>query len=401
MSGCYLFTPAPLATPSALNLYIFHFLTYSLPKVFNVYLRRLYQLHAVQLHAAFLNMRFQFVPYPHCKILRAGKLPFHKWHVQVQVAVVHFFYYHVFYQVSQQLSIIDKSCLSIRHTLYGHMEFIVMPMPVFVGAFTKHLFILLLAPGFIFQFMGSIKMLYTRQIYHFSYLPAKLALLYGFDKKVLICGMKMLIVAATEAEVAPFTAYLRNSGRSGTVILISGVGMTATAYALTKHLASNKYDFVLQVGVAGSYDHTLALGAIVFVTSDQYGDLGAEDHDDYLDIFEMGLVEKNGTPHTDGRLLTPVMPLHEKISLPRVSGLTVNTVSGNEQTISKRHKKFGSQIESMEGAAFHFVCLQEGIAFAQVRAISNYITPRNKSQWKMKEAIINLNKWLINFVKNL
>jgi len=213
--------------------------------------------------------------------------------------------------------------------------------------------------------------------------------------------MKTLIVAATEAEIALFTVYLHSSGRAGEVVLISGIGMMATAYSLTKHLESNKYDLVLQAGVAGSYDRNIALGDIVFITSDQYGDLGAEDHEDYLDIFEMGLIEKNSIPHTDGKLLTPFLPIHSKIVLPHVSGLTVNTVSGNEGTIKQRVEKFGCQVESMEGAAFHYVCLQEGIPFAQIRAISNYVTPRDKGQWKMKEAIINLNNWLISFIENL
>jgi hypothetical protein len=63
-----------------------------------------------------------------------------------------------------------------------------MAMPVLIGALSKDLFVLFVAPILVFQFMGGIKMLYPRQIYHFQYLSAKLGLLYGFDKKVLNCG---------------------------------------------------------------------------------------------------------------------------------------------------------------------------------------------------------------------
>jgi futalosine hydrolase len=76
----------------------------------------------------------------------------------------------------------------------------------------------------------------------------------------------------------------------------------------------------------------------------------------------------------------------------------VNTVSGSEPTIKLRSEKYNATVESMEGAAFHYVCLQEGVAFAQVRAISNYVMPRDKSQWQMKDAIFNLNNWLISFI---
>ena len=214
--------------------------------------------------------------------------------------------------------------------------------------------------------------------------------------------MNILIVSATDAEIAPLTEFLRTALLPGWLsgsILITGVGMLNTAYELTKHLQTNKYDFVLQAGVAGSYITNLALGDLVFITSDQYGDIGAEDHDSYLDVFEMGLINPNVTPYIVGKLLTPLLPVHNKIKLPQVSGLTVNTVSGNEKTIHRRSEKYHCDVESMEGAALHYVCLKEKIPFAQIRAISNYVTPRDKSQWKMKEAITNLNKWLIDFIE--
>jgi futalosine hydrolase len=211
--------------------------------------------------------------------------------------------------------------------------------------------------------------------------------------------MNLLIVAATEAEIRPFTTAPKEKGCNAEV-LITGVGMVATTYALTKHLQSTRYDLVLQAGVGGSYNRDLALGDVVFVTNDQFGDLGAEDHANYLDIFQMGLLDKNNLPFTDGKLYTPILPVHSNISLPKVSGITVNTVSGNEPTIKMMTEKYGCAVESMEGAAFHYVCLQENVPFAQVRAISNYVTPRDKSQWKMKEAITNLNNWLIDFIEN-
>jgi futalosine hydrolase len=209
--------------------------------------------------------------------------------------------------------------------------------------------------------------------------------------------MDLLIVAATQGEMRPIPlSPFRRAFNPN--VLITGVGMVATTYALTKHFQSNEYDLVLQVGVAGSYDTNLKLGDLVFVTSDQYGDFGAEDHDQYLDIFDMGLLDKNADPFTDGRLFTTLLPVHNHIKLPQVCGLTVNTVSGKESTIERRRNMFKCAVESMEGAAFHEVCMRENVPFAQVRAVSNYVTLRDKSQWRMKEAIDNLNQWLVNFI---
>ncbi len=50
----------------------------------------------------------------------------------------------------------------------------------------------------------------------------------------------------------------------------------------------------------------------------------------------------------------------------------------------------------MEGAALHYVCLQEQIPFVQIRSVSNYVGERDKTKWKMKEAIENLNTELYN-----
>ena len=215
--------------------------------------------------------------------------------------------------------------------------------------------------------------------------------------------MKILIVAATAMEIAPFTAHLGTTSAEGrhAEVLITGVGMTATTYALTKKLQTTMYDLVLQAGVGGSFDSTIALGELVLVTSDRYGDTGAEDHDNYSDIFDMELLDANEHPHTGGLLINPMGAVQQEMKLRHVSGLTVNTVSGSERTIKQRTEKYGCAVESMEGAAFHYVCLQEGVAFAQVRAISNYVIPRDKSQWRMKEAIVNLNKWLIAFVEGM
>ena len=98
--------------------------------------------------------------------------------------------------------------------------------------------------------------------------------------------MNILIAAATDAEIAPLNAYFQTASLPGTVtggVIITGVGMLNTTYEITKHLQATRYDLVLQVGVAGSYVNTLKPGDVVFVTSDQYGDLGAEDNGSYLD----------------------------------------------------------------------------------------------------------------------
>src|SRR4051812_9013881 len=104
--------------------------------------------------------------------------------------------------------------------------------------------------------------------------------------------MRVLIVAATEAEIAPTLAALREIGSNAIYdigICITGVGMIAAAYELTKALATTNWDYVLSLGIAGSFSQSLQLGECVVVESEQIADFGAEDAEEFLDVFSIGL----------------------------------------------------------------------------------------------------------------
>jgi futalosine hydrolase len=77
-----------------------------------------------------------------------------------------------------------------------------------------------------------------------------------------------------------------------------------------------------------------------------------------------------------------------------VRGATINCISSTPQQVQQIVQKYDPDVESMEGAALHYVCLQEKIDFIQLRAVSNYVGERNKNNWKMKEAIAGLNDFL-------
>jgi futalosine hydrolase len=224
--------------------------------------------------------------------------------------------------------------------------------------------------------------------------------------------MKILLTAATEAEIAPLTEYIATRWKrvsehsfeqNGHIvtICIAGVGMVATAYSTTKALLTGRYDLAIQAGIGGSFDKDIALGEIVMVSSEQFGDLGAEDNGSYIDIFDLGLIQMDGLPFTGTELLNPGSPIHEKIGLKQAKSLTVNTVSGHASTIERLAAQYNCQVESMEGAAFHYCCLLEKVPFLQLRAISNYVEPRDKSKWKMGAAVNNLNNYIIQLLDNV
>ncbi|RZK76725.1 MAG: futalosine hydrolase, partial [Pedobacter sp.] len=76
--------------------------------------------------------------------------------------------------------------------------------------------------------------------------------------------MKTLIVAATRAEIATLIAHFKLPEdnflpNENFDVLITGVGMTATAFSLGQHL-SKKYNLVLNLGIAGCFDRNIELG---------------------------------------------------------------------------------------------------------------------------------------------
>ena len=88
-------------------------------------------------------------------------------------------------------------------------------------------------------------------------------------------------------------------------------------------------------------------------------------------------------------------PNHDKklpgiSTLREVSGITVNTVHGNEKSISGIIERLNPDIETMEGAAFFYVCEKEKQPCIQLRGISNYVEKRNREAWNIPLALKNL-----------
>lgn len=199
--------------------------------------------------------------------------------------------------------------------------------------------------------------------------------------------MKPLVVAATEGEIAPSIAFLIERQIP---YLITGAGMTATAYRLGRELAESHPDYILNVGIAGSISRDIPIGSVVEITSDCFSELGAEDGDHFLPIEKLGF--GCSTYHS-----VPLFDL--TLSLPKHIGITVNTVHGNENSIVRLRERLPfAEIETMEGAAVFFVCDEENIPCLQIRSISNYVEKRNKDAWAIPLAIKNLNIWLQEFL---
>jgi futalosine hydrolase len=206
--------------------------------------------------------------------------------------------------------------------------------------------------------------------------------------------VRILLVAATAAEIDPLARGARRFARAGHDIdvLVTGVGMVPTAAHVSAALARQHFDWALNVGLCGSFDSALPPGTVVHVVSEELAEVGADDDEGFLTLVDLRLLQKDEFPFQDARLVNTSPPGNEVIGrLPRVNGITVNTVHGNERSIAAVVRRCRPQVESMEGAAFMYACLLQKMPFAEVRAVSNVVERRNRGAWKIAEAIDNLN----------
>jgi len=224
--------------------------------------------------------------------------------------------------------------------------------------------------------------------------------------------MKILIVAATRFEVRTLAekfSYVQKEDdslahyqyRNDKVdILITGMGMTPMAYYLGKQLPGSNYDVVINAGICGSFSGSLPIGTVVNVTEEKFCELGAEDGDQFLSLFELGLMDPDEPPFRSGKLLNNSTPKGSVLrKLARVRGITASTIHGHPETIRKISELFHPDVESMEGAAFFYACLTSEVPFHQVRCISNFVEERDKSKWDIPLALANLNNTLFDIIK--
>ena len=204
--------------------------------------------------------------------------------------------------------------------------------------------------------------------------------------------MKVLISAATSMEL---TAVKNSKSLPSSLSLYyttTGVGVISTVYHLMEMLSKEKFDFMIQVGIAGSFDQQLPLGNAVNIEKESIAEMGVVENNEYKDIFKLGLADANVAPYSDGLLLNPHKHLLTASGLTNVTGVTNNEITTDPIKIERYKHVYNATIESMEGAAFHYIGIMKSIPFIQIRGISNFVGERNKKNWKIDEAILAYTK---------
>ncbi|HOW08388.1 MAG TPA: futalosine hydrolase [Bacteroidales bacterium] len=186
-------------------------------------------------------------------------------------------------------------------------------------------------------------------------------------------------------------------------ILVTGVGTVATAWALTKMISSgSRPDIAIDIGIAGTYRDDVPLGSVVMPVTDCFADAGIDTEKGFLTLAEAGLQDPDRFPFRKGKLIAENDFVHKVAAIiASVNAVTVNTATGSNEQIRKISVKYNPDIETMEGAAFFYVCAMEKIPFLALRAVSNKVEPRNRENWNIPLALKNLSEGLEDVLQKI
>jgi futalosine hydrolase len=194
-------------------------------------------------------------------------------------------------------------------------------------------------------------------------------------------AVDLLVCVATEFEGALLRDRLDGS-RSDIAVVRTGVGPVNAAHAVTLFLAQSDARGILICGVGGAYPSSgVRVGDVVCAASESYGDLGATSPSGFLDMKALGFPVVDGPPSLYNDLPMQIFPVER-----RVPFVTVSSCTGTDAIARELEARTGGAVESMEGAAIAHVAHLHGVPVGEVRAISNLVTNRDTTTWRLKEA---------------
>jgi futalosine hydrolase len=196
---------------------------------------------------------------------------------------------------------------------------------------------------------------------------------------------RLLIATAVAAERDAVLSGLSTS--DGVTVAAVGVGPAAAAAGTARllALAGSPYTLVVSAGIAGGFAGRGPVGATVVATRSVAADLGATTAEgEFLAIDELGFG------------LSTVDAVAMAAGPDAIAGavLTVSTVTGTAAraaALAARHPD--AVAEAMEGFGVATAAAQAGVPFAEVRTIANVVGPRDRSSWRIPDALAALSRW--------
>jgi futalosine hydrolase len=177
--------------------------------------------------------------------------------------------------------------------------------------------------------------------------------------------------------------------RPGWVLIQSGVGKANAAAAVAT--LNPLPDLLLNLGICGTLDPAIPLGTAIAADRSLYADEGILTPDGFLTPEQFGFPYAP-PPFSDRGIEPPHWALAPLRALAdRVAPIaTVSTCAGTDQRAAWVRSRTGAIAEAMEGAAAGQICAKRGIAFAELRVVSNTAGDRQHQRWDVPAACTRL-----------
>lgn len=201
-------------------------------------------------------------------------------------------------------------------------------------------------------------------------------------------GMRVLVMTAVEAEREAVLRGLAGDARFD--VRLAGVGPAAAAAntAIALAVAEGSYGLVVSAGIAGGFSGRAEAGSLVVADAIVAADLGAETPEGFRSVDELGFGSSRIA--VDNGLAERLAEALAAGGFPVCAGpvLTVTTVTGTAATAAALAERIpGAAAEAMEGYGVAFAADSCGLPVLELRAISNAVGPRDRSSWRIKEAL--------------
>lgn len=184
------------------------------------------------------------------------------------------------------------------------------------------------------------------------------------------------------------------------LLAVSGVGLVNAAMCAGSLLGRLDVTGMVNLGIAGAYDvEEFPLGSSGYIWKEVWPEYGLLDEDGNVDPKAIGFAQGTvgNRPVWDRVKLNPVNDAAKMgLELPpgsgRAAAVTVSGVTGTASRAGWLKTACSADLENMEGFALAFGCMQRGLPFLEMRAVSNLVGSRYEEDWDLKGAFKELER---------
>ncbi|WP_433943089.1 futalosine hydrolase [Paenibacillus sp. SN-8-1] len=205
---------------------------------------------------------------------------------------------------------------------------------------------------------------------------------------------RVLIMTAVPAEQeAVQRGLLGRPGAAAFDVHLAGVGSAAAAASTARILATARegYDLVISAGIGGGFPGLAEIGTVVVASNITAADLGAETQEGFCSVDELGFGSSRIAVQAE--LVARWTHTLQVAGVPVQSGpiVTVTTATGTSATAEALAGRVpGACAEAMEGFGVAIAAEQAGLPVLEIRGISNAVGPRDRSAWRIGDALAAL-----------